>query len=117
MIKRIKTHKGKEYLSTDAKRKLMITKWIEKYCPTSLDEMCLDEGAKVEIEYTREAVLPKGEIEKLALEMVESGSNDAVKVKMAELVVASIRNMSIEEIKTIRNFTEKEPANYVKFDI
>ncbi len=105
MIKRIKTHRNKEYLSTDAKRKM-----LESILPEDNVEEFL-------IENTREVVLPKEEIEKLALEMVESGSSDAVKVKMAELVVASIRNMSIEEIKTIRNFTEKDPAKYVKFDI
>lgn len=103
MIKKIKTHKDKEYLSPDMKIKML--------------ESIFTKGANVEIEYTREAVYTKEEIEKLALEMVESGSSDAVKVKMAELVVASIRNMSIEEIKTIRNFTEKDPAKYVKFDI
>ena len=103
MIDKIKTHKSKEYLSTDKKRKML--------------ESILLEGDKIEIEYTREAVYTKEEIEKLALEMVESGYSDVVKVKMAELVVASIRNMSIEEIKTIRNFTEKDSAKYVKFDI
>ena len=103
MIDKIKTHKSKEYLSTDKKRKML--------------ESILLERDKIEIEYTREAVYTKEEIEKLALEMVESGYSDVVKVKMAELVVASIRNMSIEEIKTIRNFTEKDSAKYVKFDI
>ena len=67
--------------------------------------------------YTRVENVREFSTEQMALEMIETGSNDAVKVKMAELVVASIRNMSIEEIKTIRNFTEKDPSKYVKFDI
>lgn len=105
MIKKIKTHKSKEYLSTDVKRKM-----LESILPKDNVEEFL-------VENTREVVLPKEEIEKLALEIIESGSNVIVKVKMAELVVASIRNMSIEEIKTIRNFSEKDPTKYVKFKI
>ena len=62
----------------------MITKWIEKYCPTNLDEMCLDESLKKMFL----AYLDKGDVPNMLL----AGKAGIGKTTIAKKLAHSIKN-------------------------
>lgn len=62
----------------------MITKWIEKYCPTNLDEMCLDESLKKMFQ----AYLDKGDVPNMLL----AGKAGIGKTTLAKMLAHSFKN-------------------------
>lgn len=56
------------------------------------------------------------EVEISVMDMLERDYSDAVRVKLASMVVTAIRNMSMDEIERIRN-TEGDPFKYVSFRV